>query len=381
MGTLLPLLAALAVPVVQVDGDGLAEHEARRTTGHVIERLLEVGIAVDPRAPTKLVLTRTPKGYAIALRIDDATLATSELAEGGGGAQLGELELVQVAVDLARAHAKDSDVPLDAVRVVTMPGAASARAEAIAATMATNRAVVPASVATDRVLCVDRRDEDIVVAAVADADACSDALAEADVGGELEIAIVDALAPAEPPPEPPPRNTVTSERTPAPRAQTKPHPPWSLGAVIGLGFAWRQGFDAAPTLGFVAASPRGLALAFDAIFLPSRAQTFRAIDSMLAFGLGYRARPSTRARLSVIPAAGLSLHGAWLDGAATPPRVDPLLLLPLHVEAVVHRHVAVGARVGIGTTFRPRSHSVRGLELWHRGALLVFAMATVRFGT
>ena len=382
MGTMLPLLAALAVPVVQVDGDGLAEHEARRTTGHVVERLLEVGIAVDPRAPTRLVLTRTPSGYAVALQVGDEAIATSELVANEGRPQLGELELVQVAVDLALAHAKQSDAPKDAVQIVAMPGAESARAEAIAATMAANHAVVPAGVTTDRVLCVDRRDGEIVVAAVAEVDACTDAIAHAE-GGELESAIADALAPIEATLEPPPRADVV----PAPPATTKPQPErvrphWSTGGIVGLGFAWRRdAFDAAPAVGFVAASPRGLALAFDAIFVPSRAQTFRALDSMLALGIGYRARLSKRARLSVIPAAGISVHAAWLERAPSPTAVDPLLLLPLHVEAVVHRNVAIGARVGIGTTFRPRVHTVRGLELWHRGALLVFAMATVRFGS
>jgi hypothetical protein len=386
MNVALALVIALGLPSIRVDGSALADDaNARRTVGHVVERLLEVGIAVDPKATTSLVLAPTATGFFVHVRASDAgtdPLASSEVVDHGGGTRVVELDLVQVAVDLALAHATAGEASDDAVRIVALPGAEDDRADVLAAVLASGRAMVPSGEPSTRVLCVERREDGVRLAAEHDPGRCADAVSRVDVHDTMDAALVAALAPAKPGPTVAPVATRPATRAPATTRKVRRREPWSMVGGVGIGFAWRpEAFDVAPSLDFEAASKRGLAIGFASIFVPSRGSELRVLDTMLAAGAGYRARLGSRARLTVLPSAGVSVHAAWRTGEPTIVRADPLLMLPLTIEGLPHENVALGGRLAVATTLRARTHSVRGLELWHRGAVVLMASAVLRFGT
>lgn len=379
---------SLAVPVVDVDGRDLAsDARARRITGHVIERLLEAGIAVDPDADVSVTLAVADEGYVVGLRARDSVLETATIATDDRQAAVVELELVQVAVDLARTHASELQPGTHATHVASTPAARLHHATLLDEVTRAGAIVVPHADDAQQVICLDARDGGVVVATGETLETCTDALGRAGVFDAVDVAFasIDAprdaprtdapAAPPDPTPEsPPPRPNAT-------RPQARPsRAPWSLGGRVGLGFGWRpNAVDAAPALGFDAASPRGLAFGVEATWLPTRSDAVTSVDTLLAAGIGYRGTFG-RIHLSVVPSGGASIHAARV-GADRSTRVDPLVLLPIQLEGRVHRRVALGARLSAASTFRARTHQVRGLEVWRRGAVLVMFAVTARFGT
>jgi hypothetical protein len=386
----LPLLAALAAPSVKVDGSALDDPAThRRVVGHVIERLLEAHVVVDPRASSHLRLQPTEGGITVALVSDDGeTIASADVIDRGGGPTLLELDLVQVAVDLAVAHGESSPVSKGARRIVVSPDAEGLRAEVLATAHDAGMTLVPDAVDAERIVCVGARDGEVVLAEAEVEAECVMALEHAAMHDTVAHAWTDlqtgeasrdssrgaphaAVASRPTEPEPP------ATEPPAAR----PHAPWSALGGLGIGVMWRPtAFDAAPSLDFEIASSKGLAFGAGATFVPSRGPDLVALDTMLGAGMGYRGHFGARGRYSVVPLAGVSVHAAWLRGDVAPPRADPMLTLPFQLEARVHRRVAIGGRLALVTTFRGRIHRVNGLELWRRGAVAIVVSATVRFG-
>ncbi len=381
------VVSAMPAVRVEVDDGALAAGDVRRVTGHVIERLLEGGVAIDPAATTRLTIARRDDRYVVTAHARGVETASAEVAAGGREPAVVELELVQVAVDLARAGADSTAAVTEGVHVVIAPGAAADRRDVLAAFAAHGDVIVPESTDAARTLCVDRRDGGHAVAQGADADACMQTLATAVEHGRIEDAReqLDAQTPSVTPTPaaplevpPPPREPVATPVT-SPAAPRR-RPRWSAGGRIGVGFAWRpRAVDAAPAVGAELASDRGLALGLDLAVLPTRTSELVTVDTQLAAGLGYRARLGRAVHLAVLASGGVSVHGARV-GDERFVRVDPLLGLPIQLDGRVAPRVALGGRLTVATTLRARTHAIQGFEVWRRGAWVVMLAATVRFG-
>lgn len=384
-----------ATQTVRVEAHALGDDvERRRLVGHVIERMLEVGIAVDPRASTRVALGPTDTGYAVTLQVADAEAIREPVDARGREAAVVALDVVQVAVDLAREHAESSDRVADAVFVEVDPAAEDERAALLAALAESGAPIVPTATLAASTVCLGVRDDGIVAARVEPTAACDEALAAASIEGSVAQAVASLPAtlavPGDARPEAP-THPVARAAPPAP-ASDHAHAdargraraglgPWDFGLRVGLGFGWRpRSFDAAPSVGFDAAARRGLAVGFDVVVLPSRNDAVTTVDTQLASALGYRASFARGLHLSASAAAGVSLHASQVGGDRGV-RIDPLLALPLQIERDVHRHVSVGARLLVATTFRGRAHAINGIEVWRRGPVLVMLAGTVRFGT
>jgi hypothetical protein len=275
-----------ATQTVRVEAHALGDDvERRRLVGHVIERMLEVGIAVDPRASTRVALGPTDTGYAVTLLVADAEAIREPVDARGRDAAVVALDVVQVAVELAREHAASSDRVADAVFVEVDPAAEDERAALLAALAESGAPIVPTATLATSTVCLGVRDDGIVAARVEPTATCDDALAAASIEGSVTQAVASLPATLPAPggvrPDAPPRRVVRAAppapaSSPARGRARAALGPWNFGLRVGLGFGWRpRSFDAAPSVGFDAAARRGLAVGFDVVVLPSRTRPRR----------------------------------------------------------------------------------------------------------